>query len=442
MPPALRGLPEKKIKREEETQMRKKLLSLALTLALCLGLAIPAFAAERPKDAAEAFANVTLTYPLDSEHQGGFGEGLGVEESWTMWYEDYFEEIEKVTETVDGYWVIRENTEFTLSCSGPADTTYVRVYVTLYANDGSGEYEWANWPHSLYLTNSGNFLSDECDPEEDGGLVELTGGQSVKFTLPEMDGDVIYELRIEKYYPDFATEETDEWGDTSMVMPYWYRYMYLKVDGAAVDQQLKELETAEPEQPTDPVEPEQPTDPVDPVEPTDPAADFSDVSDGDYFANPVRWAVANNITSGMGDGSFGAANTCSRAQILTFLYAAAGRPEPTAENPFADVQDTDYFYKPALWAAEKGLVSGDTFAAETPCTRASTMDYLWKSAGSPEAAYDGRFDDVAADADYAQAVAWAVENGVTAGVGEGAFGSEATCTRGQIMTFLYVVYGK
>lgn len=423
--------------------MRKKLLSLALTLALCLGLAIPAFAAELPNDAEEAFENVSLSYPLGGEHYGSFDSKVYVDTPWTRYYEDDMGEVpEEVVETIPGYVAMRPNTQFTLSCSGPADDTITRVYLNTYIKDENGRYVWEDCPNGDYLTNDEGFIPfnpEYFDAEEPGDIVELTGGQSVQFTLGDGTEDAIYALTVVKYYPE-VYEATDEEDNDSLVTSYRYRYLYLKVDEAAVDKYLEELGNTEP---TDPVEPVEPTDPVEPEQPTDPAATgFTDVSDGDYFANPVRWAVANNITSGMGDGSFGAANTCSRAQILTFLYAAAGRPEPTVENPFADVKDTDYFYKPALWAAEKGLVSGDTFAADTPCTRASTMEYLWKSAGSPEAAYDGRFEDVAADADYAQAVAWAVENGVTAGVGEGAFGSEATCTRGQIMTFLYVVYGK
>lgn len=107
-----------------------------------------------------------------------------------------------------------------------------------------------------------------------------------------------------------------------------------------------------------------------------------------------------------------------------------------------DIKSTDYFYKAALWAAEKGIVSGSAFGANTDCTRASTMDYMWKAAGSPVVSYDGKFDDVPASSDYAQAVAWALENGVTSGTSKTTFGPDSTCTRGQIVTFFYRAFGK
>ena len=136
-----------------------------------------------------------------------------------------------------------------------------------------------------------------------------------------------------------------------------------------------------------------------------PKNSFIDVKSSDYFADAVQWAVERNITSGTSKTTFSPNATCSKAQILTFLWHANGSPEPTAANPFADIQTGDYFYKAALWAAEKGLVSGSTFSANTDCTRAITVEYMWKAAGSPAPAGKADFDDVPANADYAQAVA-------------------------------------
>ena len=169
---------------------------------------------------------------------------------------------------------------------------------------------------------------------------------------------------------------------------------------------------------------------------------FTDVKASDYFADAVQWAVEKNITSGTSKTTFSPNATCSKAQILSFLWRANGSPEPTAANPFTDVKTTDYFYKAALWAAEKDLVSGSTFGANTDCTRAMTMEYMWKAAGSPAASYNGKFNDVPASADYVQAVAWAVENEITSGTGGGNFSPAATCTRGQIVTFLHRAMGK
>ena len=169
---------------------------------------------------------------------------------------------------------------------------------------------------------------------------------------------------------------------------------------------------------------------------------FTDVKSNDYYADAVLWAVEKNITSGTSKTMFSPGATCSKAQILTFLWRANGSPEPTAANPFTDIKPADYFYKAALWAAEKGLVSGSTLGAITDCTRAMTVEYLWKAAGSPTPSAKASFTDVPANADYAQAVAWAVENKITSGTGGGNFSPAATCTRGQIVTFLYRAMGK
>ena len=163
---------------------------------------------------------------------------------------------------------------------------------------------------------------------------------------------------------------------------------------------------------------------------------FHDVKDTDYFAAAVKWAVARNITAGTSDTTFSPEDTCTRAQILTFLWRAVGSPKSTAANPFNDVSANDYYYDAALWAYEKGMVSGSRFAGSTPCTRASTVEYLWKNAGSPDAAVSGDFSDVADNADYSKAVSWAVQNQVTAGTSETTFSPDMICSRGQIVTFL------
>lgn len=180
-----------------------------------------------------------------------------------------------------------------------------------------------------------------------------------------------------------------------------------------------------------------------PSVPTEPSTlVFSDVSANDYFAEAVAWAVEKNITSGTSNTTFSPGATCNRAQILSFLWRANGSPEPTIPNPFNDVKNTDYFYKAALWASEKGMVSTSAFGASTPCTRASTMEYMWKAAGNPAASYDGQFSDISAGSDYAQAVAWALANNVTVGTSTTTFSPDQTCTRGQIVTFLHRIYEK
>ena len=167
-----------------------------------------------------------------------------------------------------------------------------------------------------------------------------------------------------------------------------------------------------------------------------PVAGYTDVWESDYYAEPVKWAVAHGITSGNGDHTFSPNNTCTTAQILTFLWRANGSPQSTYANPFTDVSEGDYYYQAALWAAENGLVSGSLLEGDRFATRANTMMYLWKLAETPNAA-PAHFSDVPANADYAQAVAWAVQQGITSGTGNSTFSPDSICTRGQIMTFLY-----
>ncbi len=166
------------------------------------------------------------------------------------------------------------------------------------------------------------------------------------------------------------------------------------------------------------------------------AVSFDDVKSNAYYANAVKWAVDRKITAGTSKTTFSPDDTCTRAQILTFLWRAVGSPQAASENPFSDVNTGDYYYNAAVWASEQGMVSGNTFSANTPCTRASTVMYMWKYAGSPETAPSSQFTDVSSSNDYAQAVAWALSNGVTSGTSDTTFSPDAICSRGQIVTFL------
>lgn len=172
---------------------------------------------------------------------------------------------------------------------------------------------------------------------------------------------------------------------------------------------------------------------------------FTDVKPSDYFYEPVLWAVEQNITGGIGNGRFGPNQACTRGQIVTFLWAANGRPEPqSSENPFRDVKTSDYFYKAVLWAVEKGITSGvrpGQFGPGETCTRGQVATFLWAARGRPvPASASNSFSDVKSSDYYYSAVLWAVENGITGGVGKGRFGPGEICTRGQIVTFLYKAY--
>lgn len=170
---------------------------------------------------------------------------------------------------------------------------------------------------------------------------------------------------------------------------------------------------------------------------TEDAPRFADVPADAYYAVPVAWAVDKKITSGTSLTTFSPANTCTRAHILTFLWRAVGSPKDSSGNHFNDVCSDDYFYNAALWAYDMGMVEGESFEGDLACTRAATVTYLWQCAGSPDPDGECNFDDVPADAPYAEAVAWAVENGITTGTSATTFSPNTVCDRGQIVTFLH-----
>ena len=168
---------------------------------------------------------------------------------------------------------------------------------------------------------------------------------------------------------------------------------------------------------------------------------FTDVPSGAYYEDAVIWAVKKGITSGTSATTFNPDGSCTRAQAVTFLWRAAGSPEPkSAAMPFTDVPAGSYFEKAVLWAVENGITKGTsdtTFSPDASCTRAQIVTFLWRAGGSPAVSGNSAFTDVASDAYYAAAVTWAEKNGVTGGIGGGLFGSDNTCTRAQIVTFIY-----
>ncbi len=174
---------------------------------------------------------------------------------------------------------------------------------------------------------------------------------------------------------------------------------------------------------------------------------FADVKDTSYFYESVLWAAHKGITSGISATQFAPNQVCTRAQVVTFLWRAAGEPEPAnAKNPFADVNSSAYYYKAVLWAVEKGITSGMSktqFAPNQACSRAQVVTFLWRAKGEPKVKKaENTFTDVSAAAYYYQAVLWAVENNVTSGVGNGRFAPDNHCTRGQIVTFLHRAFAK
>ena len=170
------------------------------------------------------------------------------------------------------------------------------------------------------------------------------------------------------------------------------------------------------------------------------AAGFSDVPHGTYYEDAVDWAVENDITAGTSDTEFSPNETCTRAQAVTFLWRANGQPDAAGNNPFADVSTSSYYNEAVQWAVANGVTSGTsatTFEPDAPVTRAQVVTFLYRDAGSPSVSGSTSFADVPTNAYYADAVRWAVSQGITAGTSTTAFSPDESCTRAQIVTFLY-----
>lgn len=172
---------------------------------------------------------------------------------------------------------------------------------------------------------------------------------------------------------------------------------------------------------------------------------FIDVKTTDYFYNSVKWAVGKNITNGTSSTTFSPYKSCTRAEIVTFLWRAAGSPEPTiTRNPFRDVNAVTHssYYKAILWASQKGITSGTSATAFSPdqvCTRAQIVTFLYRYAGQPSGYYSNPFKDVGAtsEASYYNAILWAVGKGITTGTSATTFSPYASCNRAEAVTFLY-----
>ena len=170
---------------------------------------------------------------------------------------------------------------------------------------------------------------------------------------------------------------------------------------------------------------------------------FKDVPTDAYYYEAVKWAAEKGITGGVGNGLFAPNQPCTRAQIVTFLWRAAGSPAPKNMSSFADVPADAFYAKAVAWAVENGITGGTgdgKFSPDATCTRAQSVTFLYRAAGSPKVSGSAEFGDVATNAYYADAVAWAAKNGITGGIGGGLFGSGSDCTRAQIVTFLYRNY--
>lgn len=172
----------------------------------------------------------------------------------------------------------------------------------------------------------------------------------------------------------------------------------------------------------------------------------TDIKEGEYYDIPARWAYLNQIAAGTSAITFSPDDTCTRAQVVTFLWRAKGCPEPeTTNNPFTDVTENQYYYKPVLWAVENGITVGTsetTFSPDETVTRGQFVTFIWRAEGKTEVVIDNPFVDVAEEQYYYDAVLWAYENGITAGTTSTTFSPESGCMRKEVVTFLYRAYAE
>lgn len=383
----------------------KKLFTLIMACTLCMGMAVPAMAVEGTTPTKEESADAIslraypdpsiVNYSFQLKEYDAYGHG-------------------SVVETYNHNRVILADpdTEFTVSHVGTDPDSYIYIYCKSYDESkvqkgtysgGMGAYylteEISPWESSIPTINNLYWDMDAIVDHITPG-VRLYPGDSVTFTLPECeDSPDFYQLFVEIYYKDYGISNH-----------MWF--------GLSMDKTIAETDAGGKT----------------PV--------FNDVPNNAYYAKPVEWAVKKKITSGTSATTFSPEVTCSHAHILTFLWNAAGSPDPTVSNPFTNISTNDYYYKAALWAYENGMLSGNTFNGNLPCTRSETVTYMWQAAGKPSVTKETAFMDVASDAGYAQAVAWAVDAKVTAGTSATTFSPDATCTRGQIVTFLYNAFSE
>lgn len=173
------------------------------------------------------------------------------------------------------------------------------------------------------------------------------------------------------------------------------------------------------------------------------AGEFTDVADDAYYADAVTWAVENKIAAGTGDNKFSPDLTCTKAQIIAFIWRAYGSEEAgdtrmENDNPFPDLDGTEYYFEAAKWAFTHGLVVGSLpFNGDEPCKRSTVMSYMWKAAEEPEPTTQNTFTDLIPALHNVNAISWAVEKGIAYGTSDTTFSPDDTCTRAQIISFLY-----
>lgn len=365
----------------------KKTLSFALALALCLGLTLPACAAEKTNGPAG-----TVGSSLVSDANGN---------TYTL-SNSILYTIDRATppfNAFEGQSMFSDENEIDTIYAVPAGTVVTAPNGVMFPVDESWDVVWNDGTPSL--------------------MIYGTGGEG--FSSYEMsDANVLW------VFPCHLTAFT---GDNFSMEGHTGTIAFYTPD--------EEHAAANPFTSAAPSTPD---------EPAAPAASnktaFTDVVAGAYYEDAVAWAVKENITSGTSATTFSPDENCTVGQILAFLWRSKGSPEPTIKNPYSNIKESDYYYKALLWATELDLIAGNEgiFNANLPCDRITAVFFMWKASDptfDPAAGEKQLFTDVPIEEFGYQAVYWAVQKGITSGTSTTTFSPEATCTRGQIVTFLY-----
>lgn len=239
----------------------------------------------------------------------------------------------------------------------------------------------------------------------------------------------------EGWWQIVATYEQD--GKTYTAKSEWLHVLPIQ-EGVGLNLNLP---TVDPDEPDEPDTPHKPSGGTSTTTPSQPTQTFRDVSKRSYYYDAVTWAVENGVTDGTGSNTFSPDKACTRAEIVTFLWRAAGKPAAKSRaNPFTDVSSSAYYYDAVLWAVEAGITQGTsatTFNPDKTCSRAEAVTFLYRAASGKASSGTVPFTDVPANAYYKDAVLWAVAENVTQGTGSSTFSPDKTCSRAEIVTFLY-----
>ncbi len=264
-----------------------------------------------------------------------------------------------------------------------------------------------------------------------------TNGQDFTFTVDEKEG-YTYTVKLGN---EILTKANGKYTIPGARLTGTALTVTVEKTGKTGEKPLPTPVGPKPEKPEKPSKPGT-TEPTEPgtTEPTKPAHSFDDVPAGAYYEEAVAWAAEKGITEGTSATTFAPKALCTRAQVVTFLWRAAGCPEPQNAGSFADVTAGSYYAKAVAWAIENGITGGTgdgMFSPDAVCTRAQAVTFLYRASAAPAVDGSSSFSDVDADAYYMAAVRWAEQNGITGGIGGGLFGSDLDCTREQIVTFIF-----